>query len=837
MLLSTRAPSTIVTVNLTGQTDYTIPFEYLTRRFVQLTLQGSVERKVLQLGIDYRFVSKTTIALSNPYTVGYTKLEIRRITSATERLVNYHDGSILRAYDLNLSQIQTLHVAEEARDLLALSLGLNGEGHLDARGRRIVNVADGVLPNDAVNVGQIEDIVSSGGTSALREALAAADGSKLVGYKGRTVYERLGDVVHLKDFGAVCDGVTDDSVAFEAFVRHLATNGGHGILPAGRIGLTSRTYNAAALGNKPFSIKGAGKRATVLYNVSKTNHGHLIAWSGFEQGTMLSDFSVDAGRDRMTTPPVDGNGAMVAINCQYMLVEDVLWDNFTAVGFMSYNDHPTNPTKTYHHLHVHRCEADGKTYWRPGQGSGPNATFGSGILIADMNDSTIINCHTRWTSQYSIEYKNSCSRTIIAHCSITDAYNGLYYGGNSALKDERYVKDSIITNCIMTRVKNPLWLGTADRNVVTDIVINNRGIESTMCVVIRDGHHNVVRGVKVYGRTTYLIDIRTKSTFNTIEFDYIEDDDSMTVHGGYINPDSPNNTVIYPETYKSNAEFIHFSARKSVDAIFIDKRKGTVVNTTKDGRRSFKQYGAITVDALPLPSTWYGDAYLQGGGKDYSRHSIADGNYYYDRYYKMGQNGYAPAFVRATLTTSPDYRIYLQTDSQSSSQTNFTFAPNRFFCAADGVASCGASTARWSVVFAVQGTINTSDAREKTAPMPIDDRVLDAWGDVQLIAFKWLEAIRLKGEDMARIHHGVMAQQVRDTFEAHGLDGTDYGLLCYDEWEDIYDWDDEKKTFALVTPAGSRWGIRPDQCLFVEAAYARRRFERLEARVAKLEGL
>ncbi|MBH0029269.1 hypothetical protein I6F53_20190, partial [Pseudoalteromonas sp. SWN29] len=83
-------------------------------------------------------------------------IEIRRFTSATDRLVDFADGSILRAYDLNISQIQTLHVAEEARDLTAATIGVNNDGHLDARGRRIVNLANAVDDHDDVPLGQLK---------------------------------------------------------------------------------------------------------------------------------------------------------------------------------------------------------------------------------------------------------------------------------------------------------------------------------------------------------------------------------------------------------------------------------------------------------------------------------------------------------------------------------------------------------------------------------------------------------------------------------------------------------------------------------------------------------
>ncbi|MEI4929373.1 phage tail protein [Aeromonas caviae] len=193
-------------------------------------------------------------------------------------------------------------------------------------------------------------------------------------------------------------------------------------------------------------------------------------------------------------------------------------------------------------------------------------------------------------------------------------------------------------------------------------------------------------------------------------------------------------------------------------------------------------------------------------------------------------------------------------------EINGNFAPQ-----VDNTFDVGSASLRGRVAYFGTGTINTSDAREKTAPLPIDDAVLDAWGDVQLITFQWLESIRLKGGDDARWHFGVIAQQVRDTFAAHGLDGCRYGLLCYDEWEDVFEPVFAKRDMVTVKQrpigdtneledyedieqeeydtgevrqtqiAGSRWGIRPDQCLFLEAAYQRRRCDRIEARLASLE--
>lgn len=189
-----------------------------------------------------------------------------------------------------------------------------------------------------------------------------------------------------------------------------------------------------------------------------------------------------------------------------------------------------------------------------------------------------------------------------------------------------------------------------------------------------------------------------------------------------------------------------------------------------------------------------------------------------------------------------------------------------FYCDTDNFADLGGSTRRFKQLWAMQNTINTCDGREKSEPLAIDDLVLDAWGDVNFFCYQWLDAIERKGEDIARWHFGVIAQRVRDAFAARGLDGTRYGLLCYDEWGDEYKtidavivrhpakysslqdvdgnpielspaWEEEIEPARqeLVMPAGNRWGIRADQCHFLEAAYQRRRADRIEARLTAIE--
>lgn len=157
----------------------------------------------------------------------------------------------------------------------------------------------------------------------------------------------------------------------------------------------------------------------------------------------------------------------------------------------------------------------------------------------------------------------------------------------------------------------------------------------------------------------------------------------------------------------------------------------------------------------------------------------------------------------------------------------------------DGSRNLGTGSRRWANVYASTGTINTSDEREKTAVASPDDALMRAWSKVNFKVFQFKDAVEKKGAD-ARLHVGVIAQQVIEAFKSEGLDATRYGLLCYDKWDDEYEdievidqvevADEEgnivtpAKTHIehrLVTPAGDRYGIRYEEALALECTYLR----------------
>jgi hypothetical protein len=100
---------------------------------------------------------------------------------------------------------------------------------------------------------------------------------------------------------------------------------------------------------------------------------------------------------------------------------------------------------------------------------------------------------------------------------------------------------------------------------------------------------------------------------------------------------------------------------------------------------------------------------------------------------------------------------------------------------ADNTYTLGDASHRWSQLYAATSTINTSDAREKTAPSEIPDALLDAILSVPIGQDQWLDSVARKGAGKARIHFGPMAQDVRDAILAKGLDPERYALFCKDQ--------------------------------------------------------
>jgi hypothetical protein len=189
----------------------------------------------------------------------------------------------------------------------------------------------------------------------------------------------------------------------------------------------------------------------------------------------------------------------------------------------------------------------------------------------------------------------------------------------------------------------------------------------------------------------------------------------------------------------------------------------------------------------------------------------------------------------AAILTSSSSIVTLTSYNGSGTSKKSLFLGNTMFAPVTGYDNTlylGDTTRRWKQLYAATATIGTSDRNQKQQISSIDDSVLDAWSEVNYCKFKFNDAVAEKGPENARWHTGVIAQDIEAAFARYGINAFEYGLLCYDEWDDKYD-----DVGVLIQPKGSMYSIRADECQFLEMALQRRETEKLKQQIAALQGL
>jgi len=152
-------------VTATGGNTFSIPFDYIAQSEIAVFVDG--------VSTSFTFTSANVIDITPAPTSG-ALVRIKRTTSLTDRTVDFQSGAVLTEEDLDNSNIQVFHAAQEAIDAASesISVGLDGkfDAQLDSVNRAIKNVAD---PTDAQDV-VTKNWAETGMSSQLATATAKA---------------------------------------------------------------------------------------------------------------------------------------------------------------------------------------------------------------------------------------------------------------------------------------------------------------------------------------------------------------------------------------------------------------------------------------------------------------------------------------------------------------------------------------------------------------------------------------------------------------------------------------------------------------------------------------
>jgi len=224
------------------------------------------------------------------------------------------------------------------------------------------------------------------------------------------------------------------------------------------------------------------------------------------------------------------------------------------------------------------------------------------------------------------------------------------------------------------------------------------------------------------------------------------------------------------------------------------------------------------------------EAILIGNGR-YSFYGATDAGIIFQP--SGANNGYYPRVLQTchrgnNATSTGSMRWYTLRQDNTDENGLYAMVDGAFSPLRDNQAALGGSGNRWTEVYAVNSTINTSDATLKEQVTDLSAAELQAATACKALIkkYKWISAVEEKGDD-ARWHVGVIAQEVQQAFVDAGLDAGDYSLFIRERWyEYTYGGRLEKESNVNEIPVPmeetterTRLGIRyPELLAFIIAA-------------------
>lgn len=634
------------------------------------------------------------------------------------------------------------------------------------------------------------------------------------------VETKLSQTVSVKDFGAVGDGVADDTAEIQAAIDYAATENVGVFFPAGTYllaGTLTAGSNAALVGEGP-------GRSILLKKTASTGHILDILGTSTKSNIYIAGFSfdcnlIDAGivLEHVTDLLIE--------NCY--IFDTPYWGiNIGKIDSTSssiVNDNVTvrnckfeNTTQTYEHLLIFNSKnvVVDDCYFK-------TAANGIGIGIYQNADNVVISNSYFEDMKTGLYYSLSTNNITISNSFFRNNINGIQganLSDNGAFGYSRTYNVNVLGCTFQGNTGTPVQFGAVkgatlntcyiDQNSQYGALINQGGISVTSVssditvedTIFRNNNTSNISssnapGILVAGFDFSAVDL----IVNACQF-Y---DDRGTQYQNW--------PIVFSGAYTAG-QFIAIGSRLSA---YNGAESVGFINGGSAGT-AFQIINCLGVSSS-LPANvkladsramWEATGTNQLSFRATSGDAIA--------YITAGSG--ASAYLRLGRTGATNSgMVYYNSDL-----LNFlTAETDRLYVdgsgntkpAADNSQFLGTGSNRWKEIFAANGTINTSDANEKQQIRSLNEaekRV--ALKLKQLVkAYKFNDAVAEKG-DSARLHVGWIAQEVVAAFADESLDAMKYGVVCFDEWDDefVQEFDETGKLVAnrQIVKAGSRLGLR-----------------------------
>jgi len=778
-----------------GQTEFSFSFPYLKKESIKVTIDT-----VATTAFTIPDNNPTTVILNSGATAGQV-IKISRLTSTEATPATFFSGGAIRSQDLNDNFDSILYITQERENQTEeIIQGGIADGSITSSkladqsvgtaalidgGVATVDLADNAVTtpkivNNAVTTAKIvNDAVT---TAKLADNAVTASNYTYPGGVQQALQARLEQYVSVKDFGAVGDGVTDDTAAIQAAIDTVLGASVRAIyFPAGNYRITStvRLYGSQGFGTIFYGVEANSNIVVDFDGLGFENNSASVRFVGLLFTGLGTANSVAIENRKLTnTDDMDthinectfrnfgtciqhiGRGLLCKNNTFALsdLAIDISWPTSgtegTGLEVLPYGMRKWLITGNFFHglsKAIAVTGADANNF-RAATITGNLMDIGRQFFVGPISFSTI--------SGNSIQNCNSTPINISGVCeNVTISGNSL--GGYEGTDPAIFKPAFGIRLQTGTPVNNVNINGNDIHYTTTGGVRVQSNIENSVIGgnSFRDYNFNNISGA-------YPVFISGDATCCAINGNVFDSNPSgdrpIRITGTAANCDISGNSWDVSQGTLANIGIITNSYVQASNPSQIRDSFGIVSDVGSELQLHSTKNGSWDTanDAFGLISVYSSDSSGAGPGLRAAIRAKTKSGIGSSTYWEISASSTSTKDIPTLEITSANLRPV-----------------------SDGIYTLGTADARFSTVYAATGTINTSDANVKQQVRDLSDAEKRVAVKLKpaIKAFKYNHAVVEKGDE-ARFHFGVIAQEVKAAFDSEGLNADEYGIFCRDIW-------------------------------------------------------